>query len=137
MSKSGAARRPHRATDPLDAFLEYLTEIEQAVVNRNWTQLGAALRKRSGSHLPREVREELVMLSRSTRDTLRAPVRFLRFQYRMTQLAISGGPMLTAQTEMELEPEHRSRDVRRVREPGRRAAASEAPDDDADTTSRS
>jgi hypothetical protein len=133
MAKSGAARRNHRATDPLEAFLAYLAEIEQAVLNRNWTQLTAALRKRAGSHLPREVREELVLLSRATRDTLRAPVRFLRFQHRMTQLALSGGPLPGAQTELSLEPEPRSRSIRRVNEPGRLAAAREADAEDAES----
>jgi hypothetical protein len=54
--------------------------------------------------LPREVREELLLLSSAPRDSLRAPVQFLRFQHRMTQLARAGEGLPTAQMELPLEP---------------------------------
>ena len=76
-----------RAADPLTAFLTHLAEIERAVVARDWMRMGGLLRKRVSSHLPRDVREELLMLSRAPRDSYRAPVQFLRFQHRMQQLA--------------------------------------------------
>jgi hypothetical protein len=102
MSSRDAIRR-RRANDPLNLFLAYLAEIEQTLLNRNWIQLNTLLRKRRSSHLPREVREELVFLTRSPRESLRAPVRFLRFQHRMTQLALGGETLPTAQTELPLE----------------------------------
>jgi hypothetical protein len=102
MSSRATVRR-RRADDPLSTFLAYLGEIEQSLVNRNWGQLSGLLRKRRSSHLPREVREELVMLSRAPRESFRAPVQFLRFQHRMTQLAIAGEPLPTAQTELALD----------------------------------
>jgi hypothetical protein len=114
-----------RADDPLSIFLKYLSEIEQTLINRNWTQLATLLRKRRSSHLPREVREELVLLSRSPRTSFRAPVRFLRFQHRMLQLALAGEPMPMVQTELELEPPATPHDVRRIDDGKRRVAASE------------
>lgn len=122
-------RRSRRTADPLQVFLIYLGEIEQSVLNRNWNQLAASLRKRAASHLPREVREELVLLTRSSRSSMRAPVQFLRFQYRMTQLAAAGGPMLTAQTELAF-PTEAADAARRPPDPNRRVAA--RGDDDPD-----
>lgn len=116
-------RRSHDgAGDKLANVLEYLSDIEEVLGTRDWMGLAALLRKRVGSNLPREVREELLMLSRAPRTSLRAPVQFLRFQHRMTQLAKAGEPMPTAQTEMRLEPEA---EVGMVRRPNgeRRAAA--------------
>jgi hypothetical protein len=114
-----------RADDPLTIFLAYLSEIEQTLINRNWNQLATLLRKRRSSHLPREVREELVLLSRSPRTSFRAPVRFLRFQHRMLQLALAGEPMPMVQTELELDSPSTTSDIRRIDESPRRVAASE------------
>jgi len=121
------------AGDKLAHFLEYLNDIEEALGARDWLRLAALLRKRVGSNLPREVREELLMLSRAPRTSLRAPVQFLRFQHRMTQLAKAGEPM-PAQREMHLEPEAEMGMVRRPSNGDRRAAAeplNAARDDDA------
>jgi hypothetical protein len=118
-----------RAGDPLSIFLAYLSEIEQTLINRNWSQLSTLLRKRRSSHLPREVREELILLSRSSRTSFRAPVRFLRFQHRMLQLALAGEPMPMVQTELELDSPSTTQDIRRIDETPRRVAASEGRDD--------
>jgi hypothetical protein len=109
MDKHNAARRrssspsasPSRP-DPLANFRAYLDEIEQAVLRRDAMRITALLRKRRATHLPREVREELLFLARAPSGSLRAPVQFLRFQHRMTQLAMGGERLPTAQTELRL-----------------------------------
>jgi hypothetical protein len=110
------AVRRRRDSDPLTTFLRYLAELEHAVLGRDAMHITSLLRKRTATHLPRAVREELLALSRMSRDTLRAPVQFLRFQHRMTQLAAGGEGLPTAQTELRLEPRVPSGSVR-VREP--------------------
>jgi len=102
MSRSGALRRG-QPNDALTAFRRYLGEIEHAVMHRDAMRITALLRKRTATHLPREVREELLLLSRAPSDGLRAPVRFLRFQHRMAQLAEGGERLPTAQIELRLE----------------------------------
>ena len=79
-----------RLASALERFLLYLEELEHAVLERNALRITALLRKRTATHLPRAVREELLAISRAPRDSLRAPVQFLRFQHRMTQLALGG-----------------------------------------------
>ena len=117
VERTGTKR--HR-DDPLRRFLGYLVEIEQALMRRDAMAVTALLRKRTATHLPREIREELLMISRSSRDSLRAPIQFLRFQHRMTQLAEGGEKLPTAQTELRLEPRAVAGVIRRD---GRRAAA--------------
>jgi hypothetical protein len=86
--------------------------------------------------MPREVREELLMLSRAPRESLRAPVQFLRFQHRMTQLAAGGEKLPTAQTELHFEPRP-SFGVIRVRElDERRVAARDGAKHDAQQIAR-
>ncbi|MEP6494355.1 MAG: hypothetical protein ABJF01_16850 [bacterium] len=98
-------RRPTlRRADALTNFLRYLEDVARAVLGRDALGITALLRKRTATHLPREVREELLMLSRAPRDSLRAPVQFFRFQHRMTQLAVGGERLPTAQTELQLDP---------------------------------
>lgn len=124
------ARRRRRTGDKLTMFLEYLEDIEAVLAARDWLHLSALLRKRLGAHLPREVREELLMISRAPRTSLRAPVQFLRFQHRMTQLARAGEPMPTAQMDLDL-PDPDTGVVRRPVDGERRAAASEPRDETA------
>ena len=113
IARRSARRR--RDADPLARFLRYLEEIEDAVLARDAMRITALLRKRTATHLPREVREELLAISRMPRDSLRAPVQFLRFQHRMTQLAAGGERLPTAQTRAAA----RSAARRRARSAGR------------------
>jgi hypothetical protein len=121
----GRAQRRRRGSEALAKFLRYLALIEEALARREPLQITALLRKRTATHLPREVREELLMLSRLPRETLRAPVQFLRFQHRMTQLAIGGEGLPTAQTEMDLEPQVVAGEIRTRAPEERRPAASD------------
>lgn len=120
------ATRGRRGNDQLPRFLVYLREIEQALMRRDAMQVTALLRKRTATHLPRSVREELLFLSREPRDSLRAPVQFLRFQHRMTELARGGERLPTAQTQLDLEPPPAAGSVRRREADERRAAAGDA-----------
>ncbi|HTI63705.1 MAG TPA: hypothetical protein VL524_09335 [Gemmatimonadaceae bacterium] len=128
----GEARaiRPRRGNDKLARFLVYLREIEEALMRRDALQVTALLRKRTATHLPRAVREELLVLSRAPRDSLRAPVQFLRFQHRMTELARGGERLPTAQTELELEAPAAAGSIRRRDGDERRAAAGDAGEHD-------
>ncbi len=121
MSRRGDRRRD---ADALSRFLVYLEQIERAVLAREPLQITALLRKRTATHLPREVREELLLLSRASRDSLRAPMQFLRFQHRMQQLASGGEGLPTAQIEMSLEARADAGEIRRT-ENDRRTAASD------------
>lgn len=125
MGRVGADRR--RGADALARFLAYLEEIEAAVLGREPLRITALLRKRTATHLPREVREELLLLSRASRDSLRAPMRFLRFQHRMRQLAAAGEGLPTAQIELSLEPRADAGEARRT-DGERRPAASDPAD---------
>ena len=126
MTRKGIPAR--RRSNPLANFLAYLEEIENAVLARQALRITALLRKRTATHLPREVREELLTLSRAPRESLRAPVRFLQFQHRMTQLARGGESLPTAQHELPFEPGAFA-GVVRLRPEERRPAAAELSDD--------
>ena len=114
-----------RDNGALAKFLRYLEDVDQAVIRRDALRLTALLRKRTAMHMPREVREELLMLSRASRESLRAPVQFLRFHHRMTQLALGGEGLLTAQTELHFDPPARAGEIRRRVADERRPAASD------------
>ena len=114
-----------RSDDALARFLAYLHEIELAVASREPMRVTALLRKRTATHLPREVREELLMLSRSSRESLRAPIQFLRFQHRMAELAEGGEALPTAQTELRFEVPAENGAIRRRALDERRPAASD------------
>lgn len=117
--------RRRRDADPLTQFRRYLEEIEEAVLQRDALSITALLRKRTATHLPRSVREELLAISRMSRATLRAPVRFLRFQHRMAQLAVGGERLLTAQTELHFDAPVPAGTIRRRGPSDRRSAASD------------
>ncbi|MEO7086230.1 MAG: hypothetical protein ABI442_09410 [Gemmatimonadaceae bacterium] len=86
----------------MSIFLMYLSDVDNAVASRDALRITALLRKRIATHVPRDVREELLAFSRRSRDSHRAPVQFLRFQHRISQLADGGEPMMTAQGELAL-----------------------------------
>ena len=111
MDETRAVRR--RRDDALTRFLAYLVEIEHALMRRDAMGVTALLRKRTATHMPREIREELLLISRAPRESLRAPVQFLRFQHRMQQLAQGGERLPTAQTELSLESKRAAGIVRR------------------------
>jgi hypothetical protein len=115
--------RRRQPSNTLRSFLEYLGEIESAVLRRDSLRVTALLRKRTATHLPRAVREELLFISRQPRESLRAPVQFLRFQHRMTQLSKTEGRLPTAQTELRLEPPVPAGSIRRRTADDRRSAA--------------
>jgi len=118
-----------RPSHPLRSFLEYLEQIESAVLRRDSLRVTALLRKRTATHLPRAVREELLLISRQPRESLRAPVQFLRFQHRMVQLSKSEARLPTAQTELRLEPPAPAGSIRRRVTGDRRSAACDPADD--------
>jgi hypothetical protein len=124
---SARALRRRRDSDPLANFRRYLEEIEVAVLNRDAMLITSLLRKRTATHLPREVREELLALSRMSRESLRAPVQFLRFQHRMAELAAGGERLLTAQTELRLDPPAFEGAIRRPTLDDRAAASQPKP----------
>jgi hypothetical protein len=114
--------RRRRDAERFANFLAYLHEVEEALMRRDAMRVTALLRKRTATHMPREVREELLLLSRATRDNLRAPIQFLRFQHRMTQLASGGECLPTAQTELHFESRPTNGAIR-LRDPDDRRAA--------------
>ena len=130
MDRSSATRR-RRDADPLAHFRRYLEEIEDALLQRDAMGVTSLLRKRTATHLPREVRDELLAISRMSRNSLRAPVQFLRFQHRMAHLAAGGDRLLTAQTELQFDPPAPAGAIRRRALDVRRRVASD-PKDDAD-----
>ncbi len=124
--------RARSGASGLTSFLGYLDDIERAVLGRDALRLTSLLRKRTASHLPREVREELLMLSRAPRESYRAPVQLLRFRHRMRQLAAGGERLLTAQTELRLEPPASAGQARRRTAAERQAACDADGPDEAD-----
>ncbi len=111
-----------RSPDALTAKLAaYLGELEAAYLSRNALRVTALLRRRMAAHLPREVREELMVLSRAPRESLRAPVQFYRFEHRMAQLARGGERLVAAQMELRLDARTGGAARRRARSAAARA----------------
>jgi len=110
-------------------LVAYLGELEGAFLARNSLRVTALLRRRMAAHLPREVREELMVLSRAPRDSLRAPVQFYRFEHRMSQLAKGGERLLAAQMELRLDPRAGGAARRRARSAAARDPAEPRQDD--------
>lgn len=136
MHSNGIPRRA-RAGDAFVKFLAYLRDIESALASGEPMRVTALLRKRTATHLPREVREELLMLSRASRGSLRAPMHFLRFQHRMLELAAGGEPLPTAQTELRLDEPADVGSIRRRALDERRPAASDPIDPARDSATES
>jgi hypothetical protein len=118
-----------RSSNALRSFLGYLEEIETSVLRHDALHVTALLRKRTATHLPRAVREELLLISRQSRDSLRAPVQFLRFQHRMAQLSKTDGMIPTAQTELRFDAPAPTGTIRRRGTDDRRSAACDPSDD--------
>lgn len=117
--------RRRRAAEALTRFLQYLEDLERALAQYEPLHVTALLRRRTATHLPRDVREELLMLSRAPRETRRAPLHFLRFKHRMIHLARAGEGLPTAQIARSLEPRAPAGEIRRQAfEDERRPAAS-------------
>jgi hypothetical protein len=85
----------------LAVLIAYLDEIVDAVDSRDRAVIPALLADAMATHLPREVREELAMFA-GQRGGFRAPIRFLRFRFRMLQLAAGEEPFDDPQLELEL-----------------------------------
>jgi hypothetical protein len=93
---------PDGASAQLGALLAYLDEIVDAVDARRRHAIPELLRDPSATHLPREVREELMVFAAQSASGFRAPIQFLRFRFRMLQLAAGDEPLEDPQLELEL-----------------------------------
>lgn len=71
----------------LGVLVAYLDEIVHAVDARARDQIPLLLDEPIATHLPRETREELAAFAAQSVNSFRAPIRFLRYRYRMLQLA--------------------------------------------------
>ena len=72
---------------PSPALLRYVASLVTAVIDRDLLAIRALLGRAVSSHLPREVREEVVAQLKQPRSSLRAPIRLLEYQHRLKQLA--------------------------------------------------
>ena len=86
----------------LAVLIAYLDEIVSAVDRRDRAGIPALLADALATHLPREVREELSMFAGQPASAFRAPIRFLRFRFRMLQLAAGEEPLEEPQLELDL-----------------------------------
>lgn len=123
--------RPADLSDPeassveLGVLVAYLDEIVHAVDGRARDNIPLLLDEPLATHLPREVREELATFAVQNANGFRAPIRFLRYRYRILQLA--------AGDRLPLEPQL---DLGLGRGSGWRSAADESPprgDDEVDS----
>ena len=72
---------------PSDRFLAYIDRLAAACVQHDREQLDKLLRMRLSSHLPRAVLDELEFFRRAKIEGLRAPLKLMRYQHQMRQLA--------------------------------------------------
>lgn len=93
---------PDASRVELAVLTAYLDEIVSAVDRRARDEIPALLADAMATHLPREVREELAMFARKPLAGFRAPIRFLRFRFRMFQLASAEEPLEEPQLELDL-----------------------------------
>jgi hypothetical protein len=97
---------PADLTDPdassveLGVLVAYLDEIVRAVDTRARDQVPMLLDEPIATHLPRDVREELTAFAAQKANSFRAPIRFLRYRYRMLQLA--AGEELPIESQLDL-----------------------------------
>jgi hypothetical protein len=93
---------PDAARVELAVLIAYLDEIVGAVDGRERQQIPDLLDDALATHLPRDVREELAMFAAQRDGGFRAPIRFLRFRFRMMQLAAGEEPFDGPQLELDL-----------------------------------
>ena len=93
---------PDASQVELAILLAYLDEIVSAVDRRDRASIPPLLADAMATHLPRDVREELAMFAARPSGGFRAPIRFLRFRFRMLQLAAGEEPFEDPQLELDL-----------------------------------
>jgi hypothetical protein len=80
---------------PDERLLAYLERLAQACIARDHDELDKLLRLHVSSHLPRAILDEVEYFRRARADTLRAPLKVMRYLHKMRQLA--AGPAETLQ----------------------------------------
>ena len=93
---------PDASRVELAVLIAYLDEIVNAVDRRDRAGIPLLLADALATHLPREVREELAMFAAQPPGAFRVPIRFLRFRFRMLQLAAGEEPLEEPQLELDL-----------------------------------
>ena len=71
---------------PGDELLRYIERLYRAVARRDPLRASWLLGDALAVHLPREVIEEVLVLSRAPQASLRAPVHLLRYYHRTVEL---------------------------------------------------
>lgn len=72
---------------PSDRFLAYLDRLAEAAIAREQEEMDKLMRMRMSSHLPRAVLDEIEYFRRTRGESLRAPLKLMRFVHQMRQLA--------------------------------------------------
>ena len=90
--------RVHRRSG--DDLLSYVSALARAVARRDRVRTTWLLGDALVVHLPREVIEEALVLSRSTTTDLRAPIHLLRYWHRTVQLLRPAGPGLPDESQL-------------------------------------
>jgi hypothetical protein len=93
---------PDAARVELAVLVAYLDEVVNAIDRRDRRSIPMLLDDAMATHLPRGVREELAMFSAQPDGGFRAPIRFLRFRFRMMQHAAGEEPFDGPQLELDL-----------------------------------
>ena len=105
---------------PSDRMLAYLERLAQACIARDQDELDKLLRLNVSSHLPRAILDEVEFFRRARADTLRAPLKVMRYLHKMRQL--EAGPADSLQFVLPL-AKGVTRSVRRAKPSGPRRAA--------------
>jgi hypothetical protein len=92
---------PRGAAD-LDALLAHIETIAAALQHRDHQRVRAALDGAVASHLPRAIREELLLVAGQSTGGFRVAIEFLRYRHRMRQLRERDAPLSRPQLEMAL-----------------------------------